>query len=94
MTFGQLKGSKLIKYILHIFCSLTTFQKKGLSPDQACFITVARTMQNIATIRRKRLPQVLVEEQWEDINPRLHAFIRGWMDKVLGAFIGLLHQWS
>lgn len=26
MTFGQLKGSKLIKYILHISCSLTTFQ--------------------------------------------------------------------
>lgn len=59
MTFGQLKGSKLIKYILHIFCSLTTFQKKGLTPDQVCFIMIACTVRNIATIRRKRLPQVL-----------------------------------
>lgn len=66
MVFGQLKSR---------------FQcLKGLrvTPDRACDITVAcAVLHNIATLRCERLPTMLLDEQWEDIEPALQEPMDG-----------------
>ena len=60
MVFGQLKSRfKCLKGL-------------RVAPDRVCDITVAcAVFDNIATLRRERLPRVLPEERWEDLNPAL-----------------------